>query len=107
MPKVTYIQVDGASTTLDVKIGESVMVASVQNGLPGIVAECGGSCSCATCHVYIDEPWFDKIGTPEQHELDMLEFVIGQQPNSRLACQVILTEALDGLVVHMPELGNQ
>ncbi len=107
MPKVTYIQADGASTTLEVAVGQSVMAASVYNNLPGIVAECGGSCSCATCHVYVDEPWFDLVEPPTPDELDLLGFAIGQQPNSRLACQVIVTEALDGMVVHTPEAGNQ
>jgi len=107
MPNVTYVQPDGSSATLEVKIGQSVMEASVRANLPGIVAECGGSCSCATCHVYVEEAWLGKIEPATPDEVDLLGFVIGPQENSRLACQIIMTAELDGLVVHTPETENQ
>jgi len=107
MPHVTFVQADGGRTTLEVKIGQSVMEASVRAGLPGIVAECGGSCSCATCHVYVAPEWLDKIEPATPDETDLLGFVAGPRGNSRLACQIIVSEALDGLVVHTPDEGNQ
>jgi 2Fe-2S ferredoxin len=107
MPNVTYVQSDGTRSTLEVKLGQSVMEASVRAGLPGIVAECGGSCSCATCHVYVEEEWLDKIEPATPDEIDLFGFVAGPQDNSRLACQIIITPKLDGLVVHTPEQGNQ
>jgi len=107
MPNVTYVQPDGARTTLEVKNGQSVMEASVRAGLPGIVAECGGSCSCATCHVYVSPEWLDKIEPPTPDETDLLGFVTGPRENSRLACQIIVSAELDGLVVHTPDEGNQ
>ena len=107
MPHVTYVQPDGSRETLELKIGQSVMDASVRAGLPGIVAECGGSCSCATCHVYVEEEWLDKIEPATPDEIDLLGFVVGPQANSRLSCQIIMTPELDGIVVHTPEAGNQ
>lgn len=103
MPKVTFIAFDGTETTVDAKEGMTVMQIAVNNGVDGIVAECGGACSCATCHVYVEEGWFDKL--PEAHamEKEMLDFVMGPQPTSRLSCQVKVAAELDGLVVSMPE----
>ena len=106
MPAVTYIQPDGSRTKLDVRIGQSVMDASVRANLPGIVAECGGSCSCATCHVYVDEAWIADIEPPTPDESDLLAFVPGQQATSRLSCQIIMEDSLDGLIVYTPEAGN-
>ena len=107
MPKITYIHHDGSQETLDVNVGQSVMQASVQAGLMGIVAECGGSCSCGTCHVHVDDSWFDRLEPATPDEADLLGFVIDPRPNSRLACQVIVSEELDGLIVYTPEPGNQ
>jgi 2Fe-2S ferredoxin len=107
MPHVTYVQPDGSRVTLDVKTGQSVMEASVRENLPGIIAECGGSCSCATCHVYIDEAWFDKLEPQTPDEADLLSFADDMRPNSRLSCQVIMSPELDGLIVYTPESGNR
>ena len=100
MPKVTYIAFDGEETIVDAKEGMSVMQSAVNNGVDGIVAECGGACSCATCHVYVDEAWFEKLPAMEK---EMLDFVMSPQPTSRLSCQIKVTAELDGLVVNTPE----
>jgi 2Fe-2S ferredoxin len=102
MPKITYISHAGTPTTLDVASGMSVMRAAVMNAVPGIDAECGGSCACATCHVIVDPAWTDRLPAPSTMELDTLDLVSDPQPNSRLSCQLTLTDALDGLVVHTP-----
>lgn len=107
MPNITYVHSDGSRETLDVRVGQSVMDASVQAGLTGIVAECGGSCSCGTCHVYVEEEWLGKLEPVTQDEVDLLGFVVDPRPNSRLACQIIVSSELDGLVVHTPQPGNQ
>ena len=103
MPKITYIAFDGSETTVDAKEGMSVMQTAVNNGVDGIVAECGGACSCATCHVYVDEGWFDKLPEAQAMEKEMLDFVMSPQPTSRLSCQIKVTAELDGLVVNTPE----
>lgn len=103
MPKVTYIAFDGEETIVDAKEGMSVMQSAVNNGVDGIVAECGGACSCATCHVYVDEAWFDKLPEAQAMEKEMLDFVMSPQPTSRLSCQIKVTAELDGLVVNTPE----
>ncbi len=103
MPKITYIAFDGDETTIDAKEGMSVMQSAVNNGVDGIVAECGGACSCATCHVYVDEAWFDKLPEAQAMEKEMLDFVMSPQPTSRLSCQIKVTADLDGLVVNTPE----
>ena len=103
MPLVTYISHDGAAHEIEVEEGTSVMQAAVDHMLDGIVGECGGSCSCATCHVYVDEAWMDKLPPAQQMEKDMLECVLEPRGNSRLSCQIKVSEDLDGLVVHMPE----
>ena len=103
MPKITYIAFDGNETTVDAKEGMSVMQTAVNNGVDGIVAECGGACSCATCHVYVDEGWFDKLPEAQNMEKEMLDFVMSPQPTSRLSCQIKVTAELDGLVVNTPE----
>lgn len=102
MPKITYIQTDGSGKTVDVQAGRSVKDAAVNNLVPGIVAECGGACSCATCHVYVDEQWLEQVGTVDADEADMLDFALNVRDNSRLSCQIAVTEGLDGLVVHVP-----
>ena len=103
MPKITYIASDGNETIVDAKEGMSVMQSAVNNGVDGIVAECGGACSCATCHVYVDEAWFDKLPEAQAMEKEMLDFVMSPQPTSRLSCQIKVTAELDGLVVNTPE----
>lgn len=103
MPKVRYVAHDGTERAVDVPIGESVMRGAVANGVPGIDADCGGQCACATCHVYVDEAWIARIGEPSEMETSMLAFVDGVQPNSRLSCQIPMTAELAGLVVKLPE----
>jgi 2Fe-2S ferredoxin len=102
MPKITYVTHDGDRTTLDVSVGMTVMRAAVANAVPGIDADCGGSCACGTCHVYVDPAWSDRLPAPETAEADMLDFVIDRKPNSRLSCQIQVTESLDGLTVTTP-----
>ena len=103
MPKVTYIESGGKQHVVDLQPGDSVMQGAVTNGVSGIAAICGGACSCATCHVYIDEAWRSRTGARNDLEESMLEMADDVQPNSRLACQVKMTEELDGLVVHIPD----
>jgi 2Fe-2S ferredoxin len=102
MPKVTYIEFSGKAHTIEVKSGQSVMEGAVRNNIPGILAECGGACACATCHVYIDPDWFARIGPRTAAEVDMLDFANDVQDTSRLSCQVKVSDALDGLVLKMP-----
>jgi 2Fe-2S ferredoxin len=105
MPHITYIAYDGAQQTLDIAVGENVMHGALYNGVEGIVGECGGALACATCHCYIDEAWTDKVGGPESAaERDMLGSAGAEvKPESRLACQIVVSDALDGLVVHLPD----
>ena len=102
MSKVTYIESGGRQHVVEVQPGLSVMEGAVQNGVPGIPATCGGSCACATCHIYVDEEWRSRVGPRNELEESMLEMADDVQPNSRLGCQIKLTEALDGLVVRIP-----
>src|SRR3989475_10958844 len=99
MVKITYISVDGAPRTVDAEVGSTVMETAIKNGVPGIEAECGGACACATCHVYVDEAWRGKTGEAAPMEQDMLDFAYDVRPNSRLSCQIKVTPDLDGLVV--------
>ena len=103
MPKVTYIEHNGAKHTVEVPIGLSVMRGAIDNGVPGIDADCGGACACATCHVYVDAAWLSKIPAVETRETEMLGFTAEATDESRLACQIEITAALDGLTVRMPE----
>ncbi|PLK27615.1 2Fe-2S iron-sulfur cluster-binding protein [Novosphingobium sp. TH158] len=105
MPKVTYVSFDGESQTVDVAVGENVMRGALYNGIEGIAGECGGACSCATCHVFIDADWASKVGGPSSEaEAELLEATsVEANATSRLCCQVIMSDELDGLVVHMPE----
>lgn len=103
MSKITYIAIDGARFEVDAQNGSTVMENALRNSVPGIEAECGGACACATCHVYVDEEWTDRVGPPEAMEEDMLDFAWEPQPNSRLSCQIVMSDELDGLVVHVPE----
>ena len=102
MPKITYIENNGNSKTIEVSNGLSVMEGAVQNDIPGIDADCGGGMACATCHVYVKEEWFDKLPKKEDGEEDMLD--MANEPNkfSRLSCQLIVSDELDGLTVNTP-----
>ena len=102
MPKITFIDHAGMSREIDAKAGASLMETAVQNAVPGIDADCGGACACATCHVFVEAPWMEKVGHPEDMEKSMLDFADGVQPNSRLSCQILVTNELDGLVVRTP-----
>jgi len=102
MPKITYIELSGKSHTVDVPKELSVMEGALQNNIPGIDADCGGACACATCHVYVDEKWFDKLQKKEDAEQDMLDMAFEPKKFSRLSCQITATDDLDGLVVKMP-----
>ena len=103
MPAVVYVLKDGSERRVDVPEGTSVMLGAIQNNVPGIEAECGGCCSCATCHVYVDPAWLDKTGDKSAMEESMLDFAENVEPNSRLSCQIKVSDALDGLVVRLPE----
>jgi 2Fe-2S ferredoxin len=103
MPQITYIEYDGRSHVVEVKLDLSVMEGALKNNVPGIEADCGGACSCATCHCYIDEAWTERVGPPSELERSMLDFADEVQANSRLGCQIKMTEALSGLVVSMPK----
>ena len=102
MPKITYIEYGGKSHTIDVANELTVMEGAVQNNIPGIDADCGGSCACATCHVYVDEKWFSKLPNKEDAEEDMLDMAFEPKKSSRLTCQITVNDDLDGLVVKMP-----
>ena len=102
MPKITYIEHTGKSHSVEVSKELSVMEGAIQNNIPGIDADCGGSCACATCHVYVEEKWFDKLPKKEDAEQDMLDMAFEPQKFSRLACQITIEDELDGLVVKMP-----
>ena len=103
MPKITYIENSGISHTKEVANGLSVMEGAVQNDIPGIDADCGGSCACATCHVYVDDDWVDKLPEQSDAEKDMLDFAFETKSTSRLSCQLFLDEDLDGIAVSLPE----
>lgn len=103
MTKLTIVAFDGTSHELDVSNGSTVMENAVRNSIPGIDAECGGACACATCHVYVDDQWTERVGPPEPMEEDMLDFAFDVRPTSRLSCQIKMTDDLSGLVVHVPE----
>lgn len=102
MAKITFVQPDGSSQTVDAEPGMTVMEAAKRDVIPGIEAECGGACACATCHVYVDAAWSAKTGKPETMEEDMLDFAFDVRPESRLSCQIKVTPDLDGLVVRVP-----
>lgn len=103
MPAIHYVLKDGTTKTVEATEGSSVMETAVRHNVRGIDAECGGSCSCATCHVYVDEAFFDRLTPPDEMESDLLEGVAAERrPTSRLSCQIQITAALDGLVVRVP-----
>ncbi|MGO4705768.1 2Fe-2S iron-sulfur cluster-binding protein [Microvirga sp. 2MCAF38] len=102
MIKITYVDAEGTAREVEAEEGSTVMENAIRNGIPGIDAECGGACSCATCHVYVDEAWMDAVGEPQSMEADMLDFAYDVRPTSRLSCQIRVRPELDGLIVHTP-----
>jgi len=102
VPKITYIDIEGTARTVEAEVGATVMEAAVNHDIPGILATCGGSCSCATCHVYVDEGWAMRLPPPALEEMDMLDTAHDLKETSRLSCQIVVTEDLDGLVVATP-----
>ncbi|MBR9911389.1 MAG: 2Fe-2S iron-sulfur cluster binding domain-containing protein [Gammaproteobacteria bacterium] len=103
MIQITYISADGNEQLVKTRAGVSVQDAAIQNAVEGIDADCGGGCSCATCHVYVADEWLDKVGPPGELEASMLEVVEGANDHSRLSCQITLTDELDGLIVTTPD----
>ena len=103
MPKITYIENNGKSYTVDVSNGLSVMEGAVQNNIPGIDADCGGGMACATCHVYVKEEWFDKLPKKKDGEEDMIDMALEPNKFSRLSCQIEVSDELNGLIVKLPE----
>ena len=103
MPKITYIEYSGKEHHVEMPLGFTIMEGAVKNSIPGIDADCGGSCACATCHVYVDENYLSKIPAAQEAEKDMLDFVNDPNDNSRLSCQIIITNDLDGIIVRMPK----
>ena len=103
MAKITYIDSAGTARTIDAEVGSTVMETAIKNDVPGIEAECGGACACATCHVYVDEAWREKVGGPSPMEEDMLDFGFDVRSSSRLSCQIKVTAELEGLTVRTPE----
>ena len=103
MPKIKYIEQNGNSKTIEVDNGLTVMEGAVQNNIPGIDADCGGGMACATCHVYVEDSWFNKISKAEDAENDMIDMAYNPKKNSRLSCQIMVSDDLDGLSVYMPE----
>jgi 2Fe-2S ferredoxin len=102
MPKLTVIEYDGVTHGLDSEVGESVMEAALKGGVTSIIAECGGACGCATCHVYVDSPWVDQLPAKAIEEEEQLDMAYDVRANSRLSCQIFMTEEIDGLVVLTP-----
>ena len=102
MSKITYVDSSGNSKTIDVANGLSVMEGAIQNNIPGIDADCGGGMACATCHVYVKEEWLNKLNKPEDAEQDMIDMAFEPKKNSRLSCQLIVSDKLDGLIVTTP-----
>ena len=102
MPKITFNDFQGNSKTIEVDNGLSVMEGAIQKDIPGIDADCGGSMACATCHVYVEDKWFDKIPKAEDAENDMIDMAFEPKKNSRLSCQIIISDELDGLIINIP-----
>jgi 2Fe-2S ferredoxin len=103
MPKVTFLAFTGGAHTVEVPVGTTLMRAATDNRVPGIDGDCGGNCACATCHIYVDPNWSDRMEARRPTEEDMLNIVAEPRGNSRLACQITVTDALDGLIVSLPE----
>ena len=100
--KISFVDAGGTARVVEAKAGSTIMEAATRHSIVGIEAECGGACACATCHVYIHEAWSAKVGKAVAMEEDMLDFAFEVKPTSRLSCQIKMTEALDGIVVHVP-----
>ena len=105
MPRVTFVQPDGGRTEVDVALGYSIMEAAIANDIQGIEAQCGGACNCATCHAYVDPGWARSLPEKSYDEVALLDYVENARPESRLTCQIPMTDALDGIVVHLPPSG--
>jgi 2Fe-2S ferredoxin len=103
VPKITFIEHDGTEHVVDAAIGQSIMQAALDNLIPSILGQCGGDCTCGTCHCYVAHEWAGAAGTPAQGEQAMLEYTLGVQPNSRLSCQLVLDAQMDGIVLHLPQ----
>ena len=103
MPRVRFVQADGHTSEVDALSGDSVMETAIDNDIDGIIAECGGAASCATCHVYVDPAWLGKLPPPEAIEDGMLDCVLDRRPNSRLSCQIRVSDELDGITINVPE----
>ena len=103
MPKITFIDYQANHKTIEDQNGHSVMEGAIQNNIPGIDADCGGSMACATCHVYVEEKWFNKLPKAEEGEVDMIDMAFEPKKNSRLSCQIIVSNELDGLIVTTPK----
>jgi 2Fe-2S ferredoxin len=103
MARITFVGTDGTRYEVDAENGSTLMENAIRNGVPGIEAECGGACACATCHVYVAEEWRSRTGVAEPMEEDMLDFAFDLRPSSRLSCQIKVTDELDGLVINVPE----
>jgi 2Fe-2S ferredoxin len=103
MPKIIYVQHDGTEQAIEVKAGLSVMEGAINNSVPGIDADCGGACACATCHVHVDPDWYGKLTPPDALEASMIDFATGSDQYSRMSCQIKVSEATDGLIVRLPE----
>lgn len=103
MPKILYIEHNGKEHVVEAEVGKTVMQAAVENLVSGIIGDCGGACSCATCHGYVDPAWLEKVGPKTESEETMLEGAMRVESNSRLTCQIVLRQELDGLVVRLPE----
>lgn len=104
MPRITIVDDQGTAHLIEVQTGQSAMQVALANDINGIVAECGGNCACATCHVYIDEAFLENVPPPLEHEEDMLGFTAAERrPGSRLSCQIILTDAMDGMIIKVPD----
>ena len=103
MPRVTYIESNGNEVVAEVRVGQTLMEGAVEHRISAIVADCGGLCACSTCHLYIDDAWLEACGERTELEEGMLDFAVDVHANSRLSCQIRMTDALDGLIVHLPE----
>jgi len=103
MPKITFIDFQGNPTEINANVGDTIMDTAVTNDVPGIDADCGGACACATCHVYIDPDWIVKLDKPDEIEAEMLDVAEEVKDNSRLSCQIEVTDEMDGIIVHTPE----
>jgi 2Fe-2S ferredoxin len=102
MPKITFIEANGTEYVTEAETGSTVMETAIMNGVPGIIAECGGACTCATCHAYVDDAFTEIVGGPSMMEEDMLDFAYDVRPNSRLSCQIKVRDELDGLIMRVP-----